>query len=83
MKQHNVTLIELAGLEQKPRDPTPDEIEVYAERRVREHMRAIGQMGGLKGGKARARLLTAKQRKEIARAAGKASGEARRRKAGY
>ena len=32
---------------------------------------ALGRLGGLKGGKSRARKLTAKQRKEIATAAAK------------
>jgi hypothetical protein len=33
---------------------------------------ALGRLGGLKGGRARARKLTAKKRKEIARKAAKA-----------
>jgi general stress protein YciG len=83
MKENNVTLIELAGLEQKPRDPTDQEIGTHAERLLQEFMRAIGRKGGLKGGPARARKLSAKRLSEIGRAAGKASGEARRRKRGY
>lgn len=36
------------------------------------HAVALGRLGGLKGGKARAKKLTAKQRKEIAKKAAKA-----------
>jgi len=41
------------------------------------HAAALGR----KGGKARLKKMTAKQRREIARAAGRASGAARRAKA--
>jgi hypothetical protein len=40
----------------------------------------LGHLGGLKGGKARAKALTAKRRKEIARKAGLASGKRRKEK---
>jgi hypothetical protein len=36
------------------------------------HAVALGRLGGLKGGKARAKKLTAEQRREIARKAAKA-----------
>jgi hypothetical protein len=36
------------------------------------HAAALGRLGGLKGGKARAEALTAKRRREIARAAARA-----------
>jgi hypothetical protein len=36
---------------------------------------ALGRMGGLKGGKARAKALSARQRREIARKAAKARWE--------
>jgi hypothetical protein len=39
----------------------------------------LGRLGGLKGGKARAKALTAEQRSEIARKAGLASGKKRRK----
>lgn len=42
------------------------------------HAAALGR----KGGKARLKKMTAEQRREIASAAGRASGEARRAKAG-
>jgi hypothetical protein len=41
---------------------------------------ALGRLGGLKGGKARARALSKKRRVEIARHAGKMSARARKRK---
>ena len=37
----------------------------------------LGRLGGLKGGKARAKSLTAEERREIARKAGLASGKSR------
>ncbi len=83
MKKHGVTLIELAGLEQKPREPTVAEVTEIAKTVLSEHMAYIGQMGGLKGGAARAKKLSAKRKREIAIKAGKASGEARRRNRGY
>jgi hypothetical protein len=39
----------------------------------------LGRLGGLKGGKARAKALTAEQRSEIARKAGLASGKKRKK----
>jgi len=36
---------------------------------TREHAKAIGRKGGLKGGRVRAALLTSEQRKEIAQRA--------------
>lgn len=39
------------------------------------HAQALGRLGGLKGGKARAAKLTAKRRQEIAREAAKARWE--------
>jgi hypothetical protein len=83
MKKHGVSFTELAGLEQKPREPTDDELTAHAAVLLSEHMADIGREGGLKGGRARALKLSAKRRKDIARAAGKASGEARRRNRGY
>lgn len=46
------------------RDPTPEERHAAAV--------ALGRLGGLKGGKARARKLTAEQRRESARKAARA-----------
>jgi hypothetical protein len=83
MKQHGITLAEVAQLDQKPRDPTADEIVAAASGLIRDHMSAIGQMGGLVGGAARAAKLSKKRRTEIAKAAGIASGEARRQRRGY
>ena len=44
------------------------------------HAVALGRLGGLKGGSARAAALTAEQRQEIAGKAGKAGGTARAKK---
>lgn len=41
------------------------------ERKTPQDFKALGRLGGLKGGKARAEKLTAEQRKEIARKAAK------------
>lgn len=41
---------------------------------------ALGRLGGLKGGKARAKALSKAKRREIARKAGLASGRARGKK---
>lgn len=47
------------------------EEEVLAERPKNEAAVALGRLGGLKGGKARAKKLSAKKRKEIAKRAAK------------
>jgi hypothetical protein len=39
----------------------------------------LGRLGGLKGGKARAKALSSERRREIARKAGLASGKKRRK----
>lgn len=77
MKEHNITLADVAGLE---RDFTDEEIQEVATAAIYVRMREIGRNGGLKGGPARARKLSAKRRSAIAKKAGQASGEARRRK---
>jgi hypothetical protein len=46
---------------------------------LREYMRAIAATGGKRGGKARAKNLTAKRRREIARKAARARWKKRRR----
>ena len=43
------------------------------------HAVALGRMGGLRGGIARKKALSARRRKEIARKAGIASGKSRRK----
>jgi hypothetical protein len=43
------------------------------------HAQALGRLGGLKGGKARAAKLSAKKRKEIAKKAAKARWEGSKR----
>jgi hypothetical protein len=48
-----------------------------APRRKNPHAVALGRMGGPKGGRARAKKLTAEQRSDIARMGGKAGGPAR------
>ncbi len=79
MQEHSVSLSELAGLDHpKPND---DDLITLGAEMVHEYMREIGRNGGLKGGPARKRRLSAKQRSDIARKAGQASGQARRRKA--
>jgi len=47
-------------------DATPPEVEQPAKN---PHAQALGRLGGLKGGKARAKKLTPEQRAEIARKA--------------
>ena len=49
-------------------------------RHVNPHAAALGRMGGLKGGPARAAALSAKQRRELARRAALARWHRRRRK---
>jgi hypothetical protein len=55
-----------------------ERIEVIAERRIKAtrepnpHAAALGRLGGLKGGHARAAVLTPKRRREIARVAARA-----------
>ena len=49
-----------------------DEGEESEEKEKNPHAQALGRLGGLKGGKARAAKLTPKQRQEIARKAANA-----------
>ena len=58
-------LIADMAMGQAPRDPAPDEGKNPAAVQ-------LGRLGGLKGGKARAKALTAKRRKAIASKGGKA-----------
>lgn len=51
-------------------DETPPEEETSSEKNP--HAQALGRLGGLKGGKARAKKLTKKQRSDIARKAARA-----------
>jgi hypothetical protein len=44
---------------------------------LRRHLSKLGKKGGSKGGKARMAMLTAKQRKELARMAARARWNAR------
>ena len=49
---------------------TGERVEIeYEEQEKNEHAVALGRLGGLKGGKARAKKLSAKKRKEIAKKA--------------
>ena len=50
------------------------------EREKNPHAVALGKLGGLKGGKARAKALTAEQRTDIATKAGVVGGTARAKK---
>ena len=45
---------------------------IEAEQKKNPHAVILGRLGGLKGGKARAKKLSAERRREIARAAAKA-----------
>ena len=47
---------------------------------VKAYLSTIGRKGGLKGGKARAKKLSAEQRSEIARMGGNARRESRQKK---
>jgi len=84
MKQHGISLADVAGAS-APQDNgtvnlTYDDINDLNAEAITDYMAYIGSKGGKKGGVTRARKLTAKRRREIARKAGQASGEARRRK---
>jgi hypothetical protein len=58
----------MARKKKKPNDTTPE-----SEAPVKNpHAQALGKLGGLKGGKARAAKLTSEQRAEIARKAASA-----------
>ena len=52
--------------EEKPKDP-----QETAQNAISEYLALIGKRGGLKGGPARAKKLSAKKRKEIAQKAAK------------
>ena len=53
-------------------EPEPEEAEPELVEGKNPHAVALGRLGGLKGGKARASKLTPEQRKEIARKAAEA-----------
>jgi hypothetical protein len=53
-------------------EPKPEQTEPESVEGKNPHAVALGRLGGLKGGKARASKLTAEQRKEIARKAAEA-----------
>ena len=58
---------------QDPDEPKPEETGPLPERSpISEYLAQIGRKGGLKGGRARAKKLTAKKRKEIAQRAARA-----------
>jgi hypothetical protein len=71
-----------------PNDPNQRAIEVVAmsleqsdaAESIRDYLSAIGRKGGLKGGKARAKKLSASKRSAIARNAAKAMWLNRRKK---
>lgn len=77
MKTHGISLADVAGTEAASTGEIPA---VEAVSLFREHMRSIASAGGRAGGPARARSLSAKRRKEIAQAAGKASAAARKQR---
>jgi hypothetical protein len=52
-------------------EPEPEETELETTEGKNPHAVALGRLGGLKGGKARASKLTPEQRKEIAQKAAK------------
>jgi hypothetical protein len=58
-------VVAIATGEIEDREPTPEEL-------GKDPAAVAGRRGGLKGGKARANVLGAKRRKEIARAAARA-----------
>jgi hypothetical protein len=70
----------MTGSRKRPKDPNQlayqivnQSIEEEAPKRspISEYLASIGRKGGLKGGKARARKLSSKQRKSIAKKAAK------------
>jgi hypothetical protein len=50
-----------------PQCHAPTEIQAAAKEAKNPHAAALGRLGGVRGGKARAEALSAKRRKEIAR----------------
>lgn len=72
MEKHKVTWADLAGIV-TVREPTEAEIEQKVEEeavgRLRDHMRAIGHVGGINSGKARMLKISPTRRKAIAKKA--------------
>lgn len=81
-KDPNQLAYEIARLsteesEEKPKDP-----QEAAQQAISSYLALIGKKGGLKGGPARARKLSAKRKKEIAEEAAKARWRKNQNKSG-
>jgi len=61
---YEITRLSTEEQEEKPKDP-----QEAAQKTISEYLALIGKRGGLKGGPARAKKLSAKKRKEIAQKA--------------
>jgi len=70
-KDPNQLAYEIARLSTEEPEEKPIEPEQPARSPIAEYLSQIGKKGGLKGGPARARKLSVKRRKEIARKAAK------------
>jgi len=78
----------MSGSSKRPKDPnllaagivrlTTEEEEAPPRNPISEYLASIGRKGGLRGGKARAKKLSAKQRQEIARKAAKSRWRSKR-----
>lgn len=68
MKDHDFAVNAFRVAQEAIKEPEPQSPEVKPEGK-NPHAVALGRLGGLKGGKARAAKMTALQRSEIARAA--------------
>jgi hypothetical protein len=66
-KRKDVNQIAASIVEQATQEPTPKKLDEQSAKNPAAV--ALGRLGGLKGGKARASKLTPEQRKEIARKA--------------
>jgi hypothetical protein len=73
-KEHDfaVTAFRVVQEATKEAEPESEEIEPELVEGKNPHAVALGRLGGIKGGKARASKLTPEQRKEIAQKAAKA-----------
>jgi len=68
-KDPNKLAYQIVQLSTEEPEETPKNPQEAAQKAISEYLALIGKKGGLKGGPARAKKLTAKKRKEIARKA--------------
>jgi hypothetical protein len=68
-KDPNKLAYQIVQLSTEEPEETPRDPQEAAQKAISEYLALIGKKGGLKGGPARAKKLSVKQRKEIARKA--------------